>query len=115
MLLQSHDDVVHLFPSLPADWDAEFRLWAPGPMEVAAERRGGQVGRVRVRSLRDQEIALVNPWSNGPVRVAVGDNEIAALRGEVLTWEAKVNTMYSLTPRGRADLTLPGLSSTRPA
>jgi hypothetical protein len=61
MLLQSHDGVLYLFPALPEGWDARFRLWAPGPLEVEAERRAGAVSGVRIRSLGDQTVTLPSP------------------------------------------------------
>ena len=84
MCLQCHDDVLYLFPALPAAWDASFRLMAPGPVEVAAQRRGGRVAAVSVRPLRDQTIAVVNPWPGANVSVREAEGEAATLRGQRL-------------------------------
>ena len=43
MLLQSHDGVIRVFPSLPAGWrDASFQLRAAGGFLVSGEKRGGE-------------------------------------------------------------------------
>lgn len=98
MLLQCHDDVLYLFPALPAGWDASFRLIAPGPVEVAAQRRAGQVASVRIHPLRDQTVTVVNPWPGGDVSVREAEGETATLRGERLTWPGRAGSVYILCP-----------------
>jgi hypothetical protein len=98
MLLQGHEDVLYVFPALAADWDGRFRLRAPGPVEVEAERRGGTVTGVRIRPHADGPIALANPWPGKAVRIAEGEREAAVLRGERLTWPGRAGAVYDVAP-----------------
>jgi hypothetical protein len=98
MLLQSHDDVLYVFPALPEGWEGRFRLHAPGPAQVEGEARAGAVRSVRVRPGRDGRVTLANPWPGRSVRVTEGGSEVATGDGERVAWEGRAGTTYEVAP-----------------
>lgn len=64
MLLQSHTDVVRIFPAIPEDWkDVNFnQLRAQGAFLVSAQMKNGLVVSVEIESKKGGEILLDNPF-----------------------------------------------------
>ena len=63
MLLQSHNGILRLFPSLPYERDAEFTDFrAEGPVLVSSARVKGKVRFVRVKAIKAAKWKLINPW-----------------------------------------------------
>lgn len=59
MLLQSDRGKIYVLPAWPADWDVDFRLWAPGRTIVEARVRGGRLVRLVVQpSSRRKDVVL---------------------------------------------------------
>ena len=70
MLLQGHEGVLRFFPGWPAGRDARFvNLRARGAFLVSAERKGGVVGCVRIRSEKGRPCVIQNPWPGRSVRL----------------------------------------------
>jgi alpha-L-fucosidase 2 len=67
MLLQSHTEVIHVFPAVPAAWTtARFdSLRAQGAFVVSARKEGGVVVEVRVVSEKGGRLRLDNPFVDG--------------------------------------------------
>ena len=96
MLLQSHSDVIQVFPAIPKDWaDVGFyRMRANGAFVVSAKRRKGKVEWVTIESEKGGDCVLKNPWQgvrkvyatcmnpeHEPTRpVTVGKDEMIRLR-----------------------------------
>jgi Na+/proline symporter len=94
MLLQSHEDVIRLFPSWPKNLDAR----ADGAFLVSAELRGGVVSRVTIQSEKGRDCVIENPWPeravkvmrNGKVTTASGPRfTLKTSPGETLKLEAE--------------------------
>ena len=71
MLLQSHGEVIQVFPAVPDGWeDVSFEnLRARGAFLVSARRKGGKTREVTIRSLAGACCRLLNPF--GSERVVV--------------------------------------------
>jgi alpha-L-fucosidase 2 len=70
MLLQSHENKIRIFPAVPSEWPAAFRLRARGGFMVSAERRtDGVVPGISIESLKGSLCRVVNPWQGCNVRV----------------------------------------------
>lgn len=76
--------VLRVFPAWPRDWDAEFRLAAPGAFVILATQRAGRVVEVRVESLAGAELRLVDPWKNDGSLITRPTK-----KGETITLRAK--------------------------
>jgi alpha-L-fucosidase 2 len=70
MLLQSHNDLIRIFPAVPAAWaDISFRdLRAQGAFLISAERRDGRTVSVRCLSEKGGRLRLRNPFAEGPFK-----------------------------------------------
>jgi alpha-L-fucosidase 2 len=70
MLLQSHAEIIRVFPAIPADWaEVSFEgLRADGAFLVSARRTGGRVREVRVRAEKGGLLRLANPFA-GSMRI----------------------------------------------
>ncbi|MCX6936295.1 MAG: Tat pathway signal sequence domain protein [Verrucomicrobia bacterium] len=73
MLLQSHGDLIRVFPAIPTAWqDAVFHdLRTEGAFLVSARRQSGRTAWVRVRSLAG-EPCHIRPGFSGPFTTTVG-------------------------------------------
>ena len=67
MLLQSHTDVIQIFPAIPADWkDVSFeQLRAMGGVLVSASMKNGKVNEVRICSEVGGDLTLGVPKGMG--------------------------------------------------
>jgi hypothetical protein len=67
MLLQSEGEKIFLFPAWPADWDADFKLHAPGQTTVEATLRDGRLITLRVTpESRRKDIVLPAAFASAP-------------------------------------------------
>ncbi len=84
MLLQSHRGLVRLFPAVPSTWrEVGFTtLRAQGAFLVTAERQGGEVRRVEIRSDHGGSCRLLSPWSGAEVRLDTRPGEAVVLTGD---------------------------------
>ncbi len=66
MLLQSHTDIVRVFPAIPEEWkDVKFhQLRAQGAFLVSAQMKDGLVVHIEIESEKGGEILLDNPFEN---------------------------------------------------
>ena len=67
MLLQSHTDVVKLFPAIPSYWkDVRFeKLRAQGAFLVSAQMESGMVTEVEIESEKGGVLVFSNPFKGG--------------------------------------------------
>ena len=70
MLMQSFNGKIRVFPALPDNHSARFvNLRTVGAFLVASEIDKGQVGYIRVKSLKGRPCTIYNPWPGKVVRV----------------------------------------------
>ena len=104
MLLQSHGNVIRVFPAAPKHWPCRFLLLARGAFLVASEHRaGGEIPYVLVQPVGGQTrtCQLAVPWKSG-AHVRVNGKIVAhkTLRGKI-AFEARPDTVYAVLPKGR--------------
>jgi alpha-L-fucosidase 2 len=101
MLMQSHEEVIRLFPCWPAGRDAAFRgLRARGAFLVSARRAGGVVREVSIFAERGGPCKLAWPWDAATVALLEeGGNvrEVAVRNGE-MEWTCRVGGHYQIRP-----------------
>lgn len=79
MLLQSHEDVIRLFPAVPADATAAFRLWARGGFEITSEMQNGRIRYAEIIAHRAGSLRLALPWP-GPVTLRGNRRETVTIK-----------------------------------
>jgi alpha-L-fucosidase 2 len=100
MLLQSHREMIRVFPAVPEEWrEISFaNLRARGAFLVSASRSEGRVRDVRITSERGGEIRLKNPWPRRiPHITSNGQTVHPTARRDVLSWETSPSRTYMLT------------------
>lgn len=75
MLLQSHADVIRIFPAIPESWEdvSFFGLRAEGAFVIDAAMEGREVLQIRIRSERGGVIRLANPFDRGEFEIVGGE------------------------------------------
>jgi alpha-L-fucosidase 2 len=100
MLLQSHQDDLHLLPALPKAWDRGYvrGLKARGGFEIEMHWENGQISRAIIQSLNGNQCRLrtshaltVTCETNGSIKTLPSDNG-------TLIFETKVNQTYIVKP-----------------
>ncbi len=96
-LLQSWDDVIRVFPTVPDCWgDAQFEdLRAQGAFLVSARLERGEVSWVRIRSEVGGTCRLRNPWPGQDVTVQRLEDR-RQMSGDTLTWETEPDAEYAV-------------------
>ncbi|MEK3780343.1 glycosyl hydrolase family 95 catalytic domain-containing protein [Paenibacillus sp. FSL R5-0810] len=99
MLLQSHQGILRLFPTWPADRTARFKkLRAVGAFVVSSEIENGKVRYVLITSERGRELKLLNPWPDRGVIVYRDGAEGQAIAGERIQLETMPGERLLLLP-----------------
>lgn len=91
------EPVLRLFAALPAAWDAEFALLAPGGFVISAARTRGVVQQVRVESRLGEALRLRNPWPGSSVKVSRFSQPALTIQGGLLTIPTAKNETLVLT------------------
>ena len=91
------DCVVRLFAALPAAWDGEFQLHAPGGFVISTTRTHGSVQHVTVESRLGENLRLHNPWPGSSVKVSRNGKPAPSLAGDLLTIPTAAGEALRLT------------------
>jgi hypothetical protein len=94
------DAVLQVFPAWPRDWDADFRLLAPGAFEVTSSMRAGRVEFILLESQAGAAAKVQNPWPNSRVAVYRNRKRTAELHGAVLSFPTTRGEEIVLAPNG---------------
>jgi hypothetical protein len=72
MLLQSHAEIIRVFPAVPAAWkDVSFdSLRTYGAFLVSAKKKDGKVIEIRVTSEKGGKLRLENPFPDGSYKAS---------------------------------------------
>ena len=104
MLLQSHENVLRLFPCWPMDQDARFGdLRAVGAFLVSAELKAGVVSGVKIVSEKARDCTVQNPWPDKAPSVFElkdGDKEPVEIdvAGDRFTFATRPGGRYAVEP-----------------
>ena len=95
MLLQSHTEVVKLFPAIPAVWqNARFKnLRAQGAFLISASKENGTVNKVQITAEKGGKLRLDNPFAGRKFK----SNIAYKLEGNTLVFELKPGNQLNLT------------------
>ncbi|RAP76849.1 glycosyl hydrolase family 95 catalytic domain-containing protein [Paenibacillus montanisoli] len=104
MLLQSHEQVIRLFPVWPNERNAQFMtLRAVGAFLVSSELKDGMIQFVEITSERGRVCRLFNPWPDGALSIVeINGNKQEAidwkLVEDVIVFATKADRHYRLQP-----------------
>jgi len=86
MLIQSHTNIIRIFPAIPNDWqDLSFNnLRTEGAFLVSAQMEQGITTDVRIVSEKGETLKLANPFVNGSFLVNGKPPDPGILVGEVI-------------------------------
>ncbi len=101
ILLQSHHNLIRVFPTCPSTWgDAQFvSLRAEGAFIVSARMANYQVQFVEIASEVGGPCRVANPFTGTDVTLTDLDTDKARrLTGEILTFRTRRGGRYRLTP-----------------
>ena len=87
MLIQSHTNIIRVFPAIPIDWqDLSFNnLRTEGAFLVSAHMELGKIKEVRIVSEMGETLKLANPFVNGSFLVNGKSYDSGILDGEIIT------------------------------
>lgn len=103
MLLQSHEDVIRVFPAAPMDWETSFTLSARGGFLITAVKKAGlPAGLVIIESRLGQVLRLQNPFG-GPFYATESGMPVAFQEQEnIITLSTEPGKVYTFTPISNA-------------
>ncbi|WP_413373571.1 glycosyl hydrolase family 95 catalytic domain-containing protein [Paenibacillus taichungensis] len=101
MLLQSHEQVIKLFPVWPQEKDARFHnLRAVGAFIVSSELSEGKVTHIDLTSDKGRACSILNPWPNGELSVVEIDS--AGNQQREIEWQLSENIISFNTEAGKS-------------
>jgi hypothetical protein len=107
MLLQSHDGIIRVFPSLPEGWmEAKFKLRAVGAFVITAARKAGAVQPLWVESLKGGTCRLENPWPQKQVSIRdIASGRLLTVKADTdqAVFECDAGSIYLVFPAGQAE------------
>ncbi|MCY1719380.1 hypothetical protein OU798_03450 [Prolixibacteraceae bacterium Z1-6] len=102
MLLQSHEDVLRLFPAWPKSKPAQFStLRAKGAFLVSSEFTNGKVQYVEIISEKGRDCIIVNPWPGKSVQVFRNGKVSEVVNGARFTLKTKKADIIILRPKDK--------------
>lgn len=102
MILQSHEDVLRLFPAWTTDKTAKFkRLRAKGAFLVSSEFKDGEVSYVDITSEKGKTCKVVSPWpGRGFSLVEIDGDQQKSVNyefdGVTMTFDTQAGKQYKL-------------------
>jgi alpha-L-fucosidase 2 len=100
MLLQSHAEIVRVFPAVPEGWrDASFdSLRTYGAFLVSAKKKDGKVVEIRVTSEKGGKLRLENPFPGGAYRASGLAADAVSDAGPVIQADMRPGEQLLLKP-----------------
>jgi hypothetical protein len=101
MMLQSHRDVIRVFPVFPSGRKAAFyQLRTFGAFLVSSAIDGGRVRYVVIESEKGRQCNILNPWPGQTARLLRNGKEGEVLSGDMFRLATKPGEYLALTPFG---------------
>jgi hypothetical protein len=92
--------VLQVFPEWPRDWEAEYRLLAPGAFIVTASMRNGKVDFVELQSQAGSQCRLRNPWGEAAVTLYRNGRKAEDLSSGLLVFGTAKGEDIVIAPKG---------------
>ena len=100
MLLQSHGDIIRIFPAIPDEWKNIYinRLRAQGGYLVTAKMEDGEVMYIRIESETDNICRIENPFKREVRIVELKTGRTSIREGRIIEFETTRNREYLIYP-----------------
>lgn len=98
MMLQSHTDIVRIFPAIPKDWNnvSFTNLRSQGALLISAEKKDGKVISVTIKSEKGGKFKLQNPYA-GETLQAEGAINVTSLSDDIYEIETTAGSLIKIT------------------
>jgi alpha-L-fucosidase 2 len=103
MLMQSHEDILRLFPSWPTSRNARFvNLRAKNAFLVSSQLTGGVVQYIDIKSEKGGSLTFSNPWGASPAitDTTSGGSVSFTTSGTSITFSTTTNHNYHIVTSG---------------
>ena len=101
MMLQSHRDVIRIFPVFPGDQKASYyRLRTFGAFLVSSAVDNGLVQYVIIKSEKGRDCKILNPWPDKQVTLYRNGEEAQKVTGKELFFKTEHGEKLLLAPEG---------------
>ncbi len=97
MFLHSYDSLIQVFPAIPKNWDASYKLRAQGPSIVYATIKSGKIEYLGIECLKDQTLRLKNPYESKVFIMNGNDEVVSESEQEVIEWQGNKGMTYIIT------------------
>jgi len=97
MFLQSYDSLIQVFPSIPSNWNASYKLRAQGPSIIYATYDSGSVSFLRIKCLKDQKLTLKNPFNSEAYILDEENNLLKKSTENIIEWDGDKDEIYFVT------------------
>jgi len=94
------DPVLQVFPAWPSDWDAQFKLLAPGAFLVTSSKRNAKIEFVELQSQAGAPCKIKNPWGDAAVTLYRNGRKAEDVKGALLTFTTSRGEDVVLVPEG---------------
>ncbi len=100
MMLQSHRDIMRVFPVFPSNQKAAFcRLRTFGAFVVSSSIDAGRVGRIIIESEKGRQCDLVNPWPGRTAKLLRNGKDGGVISGDIFHLPTAPGEKLVLTPQ----------------
>jgi len=81
--------VISIFPAMPDEWEADFKLLARGNFIIISSFRNGEIKYLEINSIEGSDCTLLNPWPGTSVRLLRDGRKTEILKGSVLVFKTR--------------------------
>ena len=100
-LLQSHEEVIRIFPAFPDNKNGRFKLHARGGFEISSEINSGEVQWICIKSIYGNSCKLELPWNKAVVKSNLKRNS-QKISGDYAEIKTKCGEVVMILPEGQS-------------
>lgn len=101
MMLQSHNDLMRIFPVFPENQRASFyQLRTFGAFLISSSIDNGKIDYIYIESEKGRDCDILNPWPDRKVLIYGSKKKAEAIKGEELFFKTQEGEKFALVPEG---------------
>jgi len=107
MMLQSHVDIIRIFPEFPSGQKASFyRLRTFGAFLVSSAIENGNIRFIILESEKGRNCTILNPWQNKNIILYREGRITETLSGDYLSFATRAGELITIVPEGEKNIEL---------